>query len=169
MTTTEQDALPVTPEFVKVIRMAMRDPEAWERRLAPDQVRRTEAGLVVLLRSLDNQIKVHGQPDEYGFDPNWLHRTKRLRAFVVERLAEAQAILRTRMVERADHERAVEALTLYKEFAWELAVELSRCGERGAERLRDIESPSPGHNALDWLNLVLTLAEQDRQHQEEAS
>lgn len=163
MNAIEQERFPVTPEFMKAIREAMRDPQEWERRIAPEQVRRTEAGLMMLIRSLDNQLKVHGEPHKEGFDPHWVHRTRRLRAYVVERLAEVQAILRARMVDRAEHERVVESLTLYEEFAWELAVELSRCGEKGAESLRQIESPVPGHNALDWLNLVLTMAQQENE------
>lgn len=157
---------PVTPEFMKTIRMAMRNPEEWERRIAPEQVRRTEAGLRMLLRSLDNQLKVHGEPHEQGFDPHWVHRTRRLRAHVVERLAEVQTVVRTRMVDRAEHERAVESLTLYEEFAWELAIELSRFGEEGQARLKSIHSPIKDHSALDWMNLVLTVASQEQEAME---
>jgi len=143
---------PITREFTNRLKADMRDAEAWARHLAPDRIHRTEAALRKMRQSIQAQMKAHGDPDNPDFDPDWFHRTRAFYNVIENRLQQVAAVSNQRVVDRREYDKLVESLTLYKHFAWELAVELEECGPKGVEALHDIMAPGGQMDAMAWLD-----------------
>lgn len=161
----EHDFPPVTPQFAGIVREAMKSREQWQFFVRPENIRRTEAALRWLIRSLDNQIKVHSDPGDPQFNADWLRRTRSLRRIVDERLTQTQSIIESHNggFTLAQYKRLVEDLVLYKEFCWDLAVELEKCGKKGLDALHDIQAPRGGISAFEWLERrTKVIEEQER-------
>lgn len=142
---------PITREFTDYLCRAMRIEPEWEKCLSPGRIRRTEAGLRHLVRSLDNQIAQHGGPGSPGFNADWLQRTKALRETAKNHINQIERLVDTRIIARKDYSRMVEESVRLKDFAWNLAVELEKIGASGIAALHDVPSPRGDITAFEWM------------------
>lgn len=142
---------PITREFTDYLCRAMRNESEWEKCLSSDRIRRTEAGLRHLVRSLDNQIKEHGGPGSPGFNADWLQRAKALRETAKNHINQIERLVDTQIIARKDYARKIEEIVRLKDFAWNLAVELEKIGSPGIAALHDLPSPRGDITAFEWM------------------
>lgn len=163
-------AVVVTPEFRNQLRVDMRTPAAWAVHLEPENIHRTEAALRWMIRSIENQIKVHGSPEEEGYDPDWYRRASGLRNLLQERLNQVMGLIDTVTIRRKDYEKMRREIGALRDFAWDLCVELEAVGEEGVRRMHTIDSPVAGRDALEWLEIreAAALAAEQAQQEEQA-
>lgn len=151
MTMSDGERQPITREFTDYLCRAMRNESEWEKCLSSDRIRRTEAGLRHLVRSLDNQIKEHGGPGSPGFNPDWLQRTKALRETARNHINQIERLVDTQIIARKDYARMVDEIVRLKVFAWNLAVEMEKIGHLGIAALHDVPSPRGDITAFEWM------------------
>lgn len=151
---------PINLSYRNRLRADMRNSETWAVHLEPQNIHRTEAGLRALVKSIDIQIKDHGDSSTPGFDPDWYQRATRLRGLVGERLAQVESMIDTVLLRRKDYQRLLaerehmtNEITALKKFAWDLGVELEKSGPQGVVVLHEIEAPFPStaKTAFGWL------------------
>lgn len=147
----EYEFEPVTRQYTEQLRAAMRSHAEWQKHLEPMNIRRTRAGLAEMVMAIENQIAAHGDPSDPAFSADWLRRAEGMLRVAQTRLNQVTKLIEGRTIARRDYEKAVEDILLYKGFAWELAVELEKCGPRGIAALNDIRAPRGAITAFEWL------------------
>lgn len=158
---------PVTREYTETLREAMRSHAEWQKHLDPKRIRRTQAGLEEMVMTIENQIAVHGEPSEPGFNPDWLRRAEGMLRVTQTRLNRVNSLVDGGGVMRKDYLKVVEEISRYKDFAWELAVELEKCGPKGIAALCDIQAPHGGITAFDWLERRAEMIERTESSREQ--
>ena len=152
---------PITHEFVESLRLAMGSPAKWEHYMHPERIKRTEAGLGALLRSLNNQIKAHGDHDDPLFDPDWFRRVSGLRSMTMDRIRSVRNALGTVTVGSGTYDRLIADVVSYKDFAWALAIELDKSDR--AYVLDELEAPRGGITAGEWMERRTRVIESEEE------